>query len=154
MGVSELDFGLPLWYVYGMRSKGQRVTCNAVYKIGYHLVWCTKRRRKWLVPHWSEKMREVIRKVAAGHRLDLQQLEVMPDHVHCFVGAPSVVSPSNIARILKGASSCIFLRENPEFRSGMRGSEHLWNPSYYVGSVGDMSKSVVLRYIESQRQDV
>jgi putative transposase len=98
-------------------------------------------------------MREVIEKVSGKHRFDLRQLEVMPDHVHCFVGAPPVVSPANIARILKGASSCIFLRENSAFRRGMRGSEHLWNPSYYVGSVGDMSKAVVLKYIERQKQD-
>ncbi|MBI1768228.1 MAG: IS200/IS605 family transposase [Bacteroidetes bacterium] len=78
----------------------------------------------------------------------------MPDHVHCFVGALPSVSPSHIAKILKGAASCIFLRDNPSFRKTMKGSEHLWNPSYYVGTVGDMSKDVVLRYIERQKQDI
>lgn len=95
----------------------------------------------------------MIQRVAADHGFDLQKLEVMPDHVHCFVGARPAVSPANIVRILKGASSRMFLHENPPFRKVMRGSEHLWNPSYYVGSVGDMSKAVVLKYIEQQKQN-
>jgi putative transposase len=88
-----------------MRSKGQKATCNAVYKLGYHFVWCTKFRRRWLVAPWGSKMRAVMEKVATEHRFDLQQLEIMPDHVHCFVSAPPVMSPANIARILKGAAS-------------------------------------------------
>jgi len=98
-------------------------------------------------------MQEVLHRVATAHRLDLQQLEVMADHVHCFVGAPPSMSPANIVRILKGAASRIFLYENPGFRRGMRGSEHLWNPSYYIGSVGDMSQAVVLEYIKRQKQN-
>ncbi|RYZ78745.1 MAG: IS200/IS605 family transposase, partial [Proteobacteria bacterium] len=30
---------------------------------------------------------------------------------------------------------------------------HLWNPSYYIGTVGDMSKDVVLRYIQNQKTE-
>jgi putative transposase len=98
-------------------------------------------------------MIEMLHRVAKRHGYGLEQLEVMPDHIHCFVGALPSTSPANIARILKGASSRMFLHENPSFRRLMRGSEHLWNPSYYVGSVGDMSKAVVLKYIAQQRQD-
>jgi len=28
---------------------------------------------------------------------------------------------------------------------------HLWNPSYYVGTVGEFSESTVKRYIENQK---
>lgn len=136
-----------------MRSKGQKSTCHAVYKLGYHFVWCTKYRRRWFAPPWGEKMIEMLHRVAKKHGFDLEQLEVMPDHVHCFLGASPSTSPANIARILKGASSRMFLHANPSFRKLMRASEHLWNPSYYVGSVGDMSKTVVLKYIERQKQD-
>jgi len=98
-------------------------------------------------------MQAMIQRVAQKHGFDLHQLAVMPDHVHCFVGAPPAVSPANIVRILKGASSRMFLHENLSFRECMRGSEHLWNPSYYLGTVGDMSKDVVLKYIARQKQD-
>jgi len=30
--------------------------------------------------------------------------------------------------------------------------KHLWNTSYYVGAVGDISTDVVNRYIENQKQ--
>lgn len=28
---------------------------------------------------------------------------------------------------------------------------HLWNPSYYVGTVGDVTKDVIRKYVEMQR---
>jgi putative transposase len=124
-----------------------------VYKLGYRFAWCTKYRRKWFIQPWNRKMIEMLHRVSREHDFDLQHLEVMPDHIHCFVGAPPSTSPANIARILKGASSRMFLHENPSFRRIMCGSEHLWNPSYYVGSVGDMSRAIVLKYIARQRQD-
>jgi len=28
---------------------------------------------------------------------------------------------------------------------------HLWNPSYYIGTAGDVTKDVIRKYIEMQR---
>ena len=40
----------------------------------------------------------------------------------------------------------------PQVKKSLWGG-HLWNPSYYIGTVGNMSKDVVLKYIQNQKQE-
>jgi putative transposase len=74
----------------------------------------------------------------------------MPDHAHIFVSVPPKWAPSDVAKILKGVSARRILKEFPGLRGG-EGSGHLWTPSFYVGSAGNISAGVIERYIEEQR---
>lgn len=78
-------------------------------------------------------------------------MEVMPDHVHIFLSAPPKIAPAVIAKILKGASARMLFTQHPELKKKLWGG-HLWNPSYYVGTAGDMSKETIQRYIETQKE--
>ncbi|EIA39195.1 transposase IS200-family protein [Thermus parvatiensis] len=78
-------------------------------------------------------------------------MEVMPDHVHLFLSVPPKWAPSDVAKILKGVSARRILQEFPKLRRG-RGGGHLWTPSFYVGSAGNISAQAIQRYIESQRK--
>jgi len=72
------------------------------------------------------------------------------DHVHLLASAPPHVSISSLVKILKGASARRLFVRHPELKQRLwRG--HLWNPSYDVGTVGDMSADVVARDIASQQ---
>jgi len=125
-----------------------RRTC--VYKIGYHVVFCTKYRRPVLVDAVEADLKELLAQCAAEHGFALSHLEVDRDHVHLFASAPPHVSISSLVKILKGASARRLFVRHPELKRHLwRG--HLWNPSYYVGTVGDMSADVVARYIASQK---
>jgi len=33
-----------------------------------------------------------------------------------------------------------------------RGSGHLWNPSYYIETIGSISENVIRKYIEAQKR--
>jgi len=55
-------------------------------------------------------------------------------------------------KALKGVSARFLFKEHPELKSQLWGG-HLWNPSYYVGTVGHISEETVKRYIESQKGD-
>ena len=74
-------------------------------------------------------------------------MEIMPDHVHLFVSSPPVLSPHKIVKKLKGASSNILRKEFPQLLK----LPALWSSSYYVGSVGFVSESIVKNYIENQK---
>jgi putative transposase len=43
----------------------------------------------------------------------------------------------------------LFLK-HPEIKRFLWGG-HLWNPSYYAGTAGGVSKEAILRYIEGQK---
>lgn len=74
----------------------------------------------------------------------------MPDHVHIFLSAPPKVAPTVIAKILKGSTARTLFTKHPELKQRLWGG-HLWNPSYYVGTAGNVSGDTIRRYIESQK---
>ena len=59
---------------------------------------------------------------------------------------------SEIVQALKGSSAKLWFTAHPETKKLLWGG-HLWSPSYYIGTLGEMSKSVVENYIESQRSE-
>jgi putative transposase len=124
-------------------------TC--VYKLNYHLVWCTKYRRKVLGPNVAARLYELLDDVAADKGFTIVEARVgEADHVHCFVSASPKLSVTDIARWLKGISGRHLLMEFPELSEKLwRG--HLWNGSYFVESIGSTSEDNILRYIERQK---
>jgi putative transposase len=125
-----------------------RRTC--VYQIGYHIVFCTKYRRKALKGKAWDDCKGIFIRIAEEKGFGISKLEADKDHVHMFVSAPCRISISTLVQWIKGISARRMLQQHPELRRQFyRG--HLWNPSYYVGTVGDMSEEVIKRYIESQK---
>ncbi len=86
------------------------------------------------------------------HGYELLALEVMPDHVHVFLSASPKTAPAVIAKVLKGSTARTLFVKHPELK-GKLGGDHLWNPSYYVGTAGEVSSDTVRRYIETQKTE-
>ena len=128
--------------------KKQRWTTSnkAVFNIGYHLIWCTKYRRKLLDGAVEARLKEILDQKAMEMGLHIETMEVMPDHVHLFVKASPVDSPHFIVQQLKGRTSHDLM---PEF-SLRRRVPSLWTRSYYCESVGHISAETIRRYIEDQ----
>ena len=129
--------------------KKQRWTTSnkAVFNIGYHLIWCTKYRRKLLDGAVEARLKEILDQKAMEMGLHIETMEVMPDHVHLFVKASPVDSPHFIVQQLKGRTSHDLM---PEF-SLRRRVPSLWTRSYYCESVGHISAETIRRYIEDQK---
>lgn len=123
-------------------------TC--VYNIGYHIVWSTKYRKPVIEGQIENRLKQIMAEIALDFDFQIIELETMPDHVHVFVSCHPKISPSTIVKCLKGISARKLFLEFPKIKSQLWGG-HLWNPSYYVGTVGDMSKGTVLKYIQQQK---
>jgi putative transposase len=115
----------------------------------YHMVWCSKYRRRVLTGIVADRLKEILMTVAVQRELEVIALEVMPDHVHLFASAPPTVSPADLVKVFKGVSARLLLNEFPTlaWRTG-RGT--LWAPSYFVGTAGNVSAEAVERYIAEQ----
>jgi len=124
---------------------------GCVYNIFYHLVWSTKYRRKYLIGNIETRLKELHLQIAEDKGFEIITQEIQPDHVHLFVRAHPKYDPSTLTKWLKGITARKILLENPDLRNILH-QNHLWNPSYYVGTCGDCSKDVVLKYIEMQKE--
>ncbi len=122
-------------------------TRHAKYQIAYHFVWIPKYRKEILRGEIKEFLEGLLREIAQEYRFEILAMEIMPDHIHLFVSAPPKYSPSTIAKIFKGVSAKKLFQRFPQLRKEYW-KNHLWAPSYYVGTAGQVSAETIRRYIE------
>ena len=95
-------------------------------------------------------MRELIYQIAEDKGFIVDEFETgTMDHVHLFVTAPPKLSPSLLVQYLKGITGRKIMERYPDLKKQLWNGE-LWNHSYFVETVGDVSAETVRRYIENQ----
>jgi len=104
-----------------------------------------------LIGEIADYLKQLHEQIAREKGIVIREQEVMPDHVHLFITAHPKFSPSQIVKILKGITAKQLLEKFPTLRKQMYNRGHLWNPSYYCGTMGDVTKDIILRYIEMQK---
>lgn len=124
-----------------------RRTEKSVSSINYHFVFVPKRRKAVLVNDVATRLQDIIFGLVSEHGWNLIGLEIMPDHVHFFINAPTHEAPSDIARWVKGRASSILRKEFPQLKK----IPTLWSPSYFVATTGQVCTDTVRRYIENQK---
>lgn len=134
-------------YNSGMEAR-YRKNAGAVFSLKYHLVWCPKYRRAVLIDDVETRLRQLLDEKAAELAITIHAMEVMPDHVHLFVESDPTRSVAEIVNRFKGSTSRHLRQEFASLRSRL---PTLWSRSYYAGTVGAVSASVIERYIASQK---
>jgi len=86
-------------------SKRWKVSNTSVYNVSYHLIWCPKYRRKVLRDEIEDRLRELLHQKAEELGVEIESLEVMPDHVHMFVKADPTLAPHYLVQQFKGLTS-------------------------------------------------
>ena len=120
---------------------------NKVFLIQYHLVWCPKRRKPVLVGKIKERLEQIIYQVADELGIKILELTINPDHVHLFISAYPTIPVHKIVRRIKSRSSNILRKEFPELLR----LPSLWTHSYFVSTIGTVSKETIKKYIEAQK---
>ena len=69
---------------------------KSVYNLGYHIIWCPKYRRNVLVNGIDVRLKELLNYKAQELKIEIKEMEVMPDHIHIFIKADPVLSPHYI----------------------------------------------------------
>lgn len=124
-----------------------RRTESSVSSLNYHFVFVPKRRKAVLLGSIAERGQAIIFDLVKEHGWHLIALEIMPDHVHMFINAPTHESPADIARWIKGRMSKLLRNEFPELKK----LPSLWSPSYFVATTGKVSTDTIRRYIDNQK---
>jgi len=130
----------------------QIMKCNhTVCSIGYHIIFCTKYRKPILTGTVEIDCKRIIGEICIQYNWKLRSLEIMPDHVHCFIQAKHTVSPGHIAQVIKSISAVHIFNKHPDLKSKKFWGTGLWSKSNYIGSVGHIDEKVVMHYINSQK---
>ena len=116
----------------------------------YHLVWCTKYRKKVLRDGIDTECREMLEEMAGEYKFTITAMEVMPDHIHLLVDCRPQFYIPDMIKIMKGNLARRLFIRHPELRKELWGG-HLWNPSYCAVTVSDRSREQVERYILTQK---
>jgi putative transposase len=124
-----------------------RRTESSVSSINYHFIFVPKRRKSVLVGDIATQMQSIVFGLVEEHGWKLIAMEIMPDHVHLFINAPTHESAADIARWVKGRASKMLRGEFPSLKK----LPSLWSPSYFVATTGKVSTDTIRKYIENQK---
>lgn len=121
---------------------------NVTYSCHYHVVFCPKYRRPVLVDGVDERFKQVTRLVAEECGFTIEEMEVMPDHVHMLLDVDPQFGIHRAVKRIKGRTSRVLREEYPWLKSRI---PTLWTNSYFVATVGGAPLSIVKQYIERQK---
>ena len=119
---------------------------NTFSQIYFHFIFSTKNRIDWISPDIENRVRAYIGGIARKHKMTAIQVGGIDNHAHALIGSPPSLSPSQIAKYLKGDSSKWIHIEFPEMRN------FAWQDGYGVFSVSRSEIDRVVRYIQNQRE--
>ena len=134
--------------IYMMTKTTFKSNRNVVYNSKYHVVWCSKYRRQVLTGEIPDRLKAIVADVCSLLKVDLIEIEVMPDHVHLLVEVDPQFGIHRLIRRVKGRSSRLLRQEFPSLKSRL---PTLWTNSYFVSTVGGAPLSVIKQYIEQQK---
>lgn len=123
------------------------------YNIQYHLVACTKYRRKCINQPMLERMQEIFSSTLKKWEGELLEFNGEADHVHLLISVNPKVQPSKLVNNLKTVSSRLLRKEFGEHLNQVyRGKPIFWSRSYCIISCGGVPISVLKQYIQQQAQ--
>ena len=118
------------------------------YSCQYHVIFCPKFRRKVLKNKIDVRLKELIFQKQKDYNYNIQELEVMEDHVHLLIECSPKIGIHKVVKMIKGYSSNILRKEFKKLTTSL---PCLWTRSYFISTVGTVSLEVVKKYIETQK---
>ncbi len=116
--------------------------------IQYHIVWCTKYRRKIIVNNFEEDLKSILISICDDNGWEIIELETMPDHIHIFLKSDMRSSPHKVISQLKGRSSFELRQKYGWLKTRL---PCLWTRSYYIDSIGNANSETIKKYIINQK---
>jgi len=118
---------------------------NTYTALFYHIVFSTKNRAPFIKPDIEARIWEYVGGIARHHKMTALQIGGVEDHLHALVIAPATLSPSEIAKYLKGDSSSWIHDEFLDLQ------DFGWQDGYGAFTVSKTNVPSVVGYIQNQR---
>jgi putative transposase len=122
---------------------------HSVYSLQFHYVACIKYRRKVISGNIAESLKTINLSVAKSFDITIIEQETAGDHIHILFNGKPHIQLSKFVNSLKSVSARLLFREFPELRNQLHYG-HLWSPSYFLASTGQVTLDDLKRYVENQ----
>lgn len=119
---------------------------NTYSNLFYHIVFSTKGRVDFITQDIEGRVWAYIGGIARKHEMTALKVGGIENHTHVLIMAKPIISPSDIAKYLKGDSSKWIKTEFPELK------DFAWQDGYGVFSVSKSNAPDVIEYIKNQRE--
>lgn len=136
-----------------MNDQQYHFASHCKYLIQYHIIFCPKFRFSVLQSDVEISLKQILQKICNDYGYIIKALEVMSDHIHIFVDVPQTVAPCDIVRILKSISAIELFKAYPSLKHFYARCGALWSRGYFISTVGHISESTVIKYIEEQKNN-
>lgn len=126
---------------------------TSVTDLNYHLVFVTKYRKVIFTTNEKQKiLKGILQSIADYKGVTIQSMEIMDDHVYLLLTFPPKFAASDVVKSFKGASAREWFKAFPDDRKRLW-KGHLWSNTYFLSTVGNVSKDIVKQYIEDQMKN-
>ncbi|MGB5917375.1 MAG: IS200/IS605 family transposase [Phormidesmis sp.] len=123
------------------------------YSLQFHLVLCTKYRRKCITQAMLSRLNEIFVSTLKKWEGNLIEFNGEADHVHLLISVNPKTQPSKLVNNLKTVSSRLLRKDFGEHLAKVyRGQPIFWSRSYCILSCGGAPISVLKQYIQQQAE--
>lgn len=132
-----------------MKKQFNRLS-HSIWLCKYHIIFCPKYRYKILTGTVEVSLRNILYSLASQKKLTIEEINILPDHVHMIISIPPKYAISDTMGFLKGRSSIKLFQQFPHLQKRYWGG-HIWSRGYCVSSVG-MDEEMIRKYVKWQQE--
>lgn len=125
-------------------------TTHSIFAIYYHIILTVKFRKK-LLDKYNDFVKSKILEVASKNKFSIEKMESDKDHIHILVSAHPRISPYQIVFLIKQYTSYeLWQTYKVDLGKQFWKSHMFWTRSYFINTIGSISKDAIERYIANQ----
>ena len=140
---------LPPVYKYRAKTPIVLSADHASFDLSHHLVFSTKRRKGVFTSTVGAALTDYWLRVAAEREFAIDQISIVPDHLHLIVRIVPKISIEEVALVLLNNGQYFIGKWYPELLI-VNGMDQLWNASAYVGTCGDLPSALIMKWLSSE----
>ena len=119
----------------------------------YHLVLIPKYRKRVLQGEVALRLEHLLYEAAKVNRWWVDELKILPDHVHLLVQIQPSIPFARAVQYLKGGTSRVLRKELPALEEFLWG-DSFWADGYFAETVGVRDYAAVKDYIRENTESM
>ncbi|HEY0764513.1 MAG TPA: IS200/IS605 family transposase [Pyrinomonadaceae bacterium] len=140
---------LPPVYKYRAKTPVILSADHASFDLSHHLVFCTKGRKGVFTSSVGAALTEYWLRVAAKREFAIDQVSIVPDHLHLIVRIVPKLRIEDVALCLMNNGQYFIGKRYPDLLI-VNGMDQLWNASAYAGTCGDLTTGLIMKWLSSE----